>query len=292
MRRAALVAGLLGLLGAPPLSADETPAPPAAACEEVRPAEPVPWQPIWGLMGLHVFAAGPKVAPNGEEYHPSFSLDLDVNAWLWRSQRVYLFGDLRFWGEKPEAGVTNGRDGGLGFSKRQFDLTGGPAWNYAGPWEVRVFGYSFNNLNRGLDLVTPYGVNDGFGVENRYYLSHEYAQLGQAGYDIARADFVSVGFYPTKEMVGNDGQTFHPGLLLRAYLTCDLWDWPAYVFGDASFVSTRSLHPKLLLFDVGVAARPFPSWRQWEFRAGAESTADFETGGVLNLWYISLRYLF
>jgi hypothetical protein len=311
MLRAVLVAGLLGLLVALPLPAQQATLPdpwdsltgpsagsvlpseaPVSTSEEVGPAEALPWQTAWGLAGLRVFAQGPKIAPNGEEYHPSFSFDLNVNFWIWRSRRIYLFGDLRFWGERPENGVTNGRDGGLGFSKRQFDLSGGPAWNYAGSWEARVFGYSMSNLNRGLNPVTPWGLNDGFGVENRYYLSPEYARLGQAGFDVARATFLSVGYYPTKDMVGNDGQTFKPGLMLRAYLIYDLWDWPLYAFGDATFISERSLRPKLLLFDVGLAARPFRSWQQWEFRLGVENTADFQTGGVLNLWYGSLRFIF
>ena len=265
---------------------------PVSTSKEVCPAEVLPWQTAWGLTGLRVIAQGPKIAPNGEEYHPSFSLDLNVNFWIWRSQRIYLFGDLRFWGERPENGVTNGRDGGLGFSKRQFDLSGGPAWNYAGAWEARVFGYSMNNLNRGENPVTPGGVNDGFGVENRYYLSPEYAKLGQTGFDVARATFLGVGYYPTKDMVGNDGQTFKPGLMLRAYLTYDLWNWPVYAFGDATLISERALQPKLLLFDVGLAARPFRSWQQWEFRLGVENTADFQTGSVLNLWYGSLRFIF
>jgi hypothetical protein len=316
MRRAVLVAWLLGLLGALPLSAQESavrcgacldcpigcPGPVAGAVgacpaavlnsAELAPGEELPWQTAWGLVGLRIFAAGPKVAPNGQEYHPSFTGDLNFNFWVWRSQRVYLFGDLRFWGERPEYGVTNNRDGGLGFSKRQFDLTVGPAWNYAGPWEARIYGYSLNNLNRGGDLIAPQGINDGFGVENRYYLSEEYAKLGQTGFDVARATFLSVGYYPTKEMIGNDGRTFKPGLMLRAYLTCDLGDWPVYVFGDATFISERSLHPKLLLFDVGVAARPLPSYQQWEFRLGVENTGDFQVGNVQNLWYASVRWIF
>jgi hypothetical protein len=312
MHRAVLAAGLLGLLSAARLFAQDAavrldypalpPGPiagpsqtredPPPACGEAVLPEARPWQTAWGLAGLRIFAGGPKVAPNGQEYHPSFSIDLNGNLWLWRSQGLYLFGDLRFWGERPESGVTNGRDGGLGFSKRQFDLQGGLAWNYAGPWEARVFGYSDNNLNRGLNLVTPFGLNDGFGLENRYYLSPEYARLGQTGFDVARATFVSVGYYPTKEMVGNDGQLFNPGLLLRAYLTWDLWDWPAYAFGDASWISERSLRPRLLLFDLGLAARPFRSCPQWELRLGVENTADFQVGNVLNLWYASLRYIF
>ena len=120
----------------------------------------------------------------------------------------------------------------------------------------------------------------------------EYAKLGQTGYDVSRATFMSVGYYPTKEMVGNDGKTFDPGLMLRAYLTYDLGNWPVYAFGDATFIGERSCQPKLLLFDVGVAGRPFRRWQQWEFRLGAENTADFQTHSVQNLWYASVRFIF
>jgi hypothetical protein len=307
MRRAVLAALLFGWLGESPLPAQEwaVPAAPAASTdgsfgpnpetvpsENAPPAEEPAWQTAWGLVGFRVIPAGPKVAPNGEEYHPNFSMDLDFNIWLWRSQRLYLFVDARFWGEKPENGVTNGRDGFMGTSKRQFDLSGGAAWNYAGSWEARGFGYSFSNLNRGNSQVTPSGINDGGGFENRYYLSPEYEKLGQTGYDVAKATFLSIGYYPTKEMVGNDGQTFHPGLFLRAYLTCDLWDWPCYAFGDATLIGERSFQAKLLQFDLGLAVRPFHACQQCEFRLGVESTADFQVGDVLNLWYASIRYIF
>jgi hypothetical protein len=244
------------------------------------------------VAALRVIPAGPKVAPNGLEYHPNFSLDLDFNCWLWRGLRLYLFADMSLWGEKSEFGVTNANDGTLGTSKREFDLSGGAAWNYAGPWEARFFGYTDNNLNRGTNPVTPFGFTDGGGLENRYYLSEEYAKLGQPGFDVARATFLSIGYYITKDMVGNDGQMFAPGLLLRAYLTCDLWDWPAYAFGDVTFISERSLQPRLLLFDVGIAARPFHSCQQCEFRLGVDSTADFQVGNVLSLWYGSIRFIY
>jgi hypothetical protein len=316
MRRGVLGALLLGLLAATALSAQEpssravlgAPCAVDPVCSGAEPsqsseaqsspseqaaqAEPAPWQPVWGLSGLRVIAAGPKIAPNGQEFHPSFSIDLDFNLWLWRRRGLYLFGECRFWGERPEYGVTNARDGGLGFSKREFDLLGGAAWNYAGSWEARAYGYSLNNLNRGVDLVLPSGHNDGSVLENRYYLSPEYARLGTAGFDVARATFVSVGWLPTKELVGNNGKLFKPGLMLRAYLTQDLWNWPVYAFGDATFLTDRSLDARLLLFDVGLAGRPFRCWRQWEFRLGVENTADFQVGNVLNLWYVSLRYIF
>ena len=74
-------------------------------------------------------------------------------------------------------------------------------------------------------------------------------------------------------------ELFKPGLMLRAYLTYDLGDWPCYAFGDLTFISERSLHPRLLLIDTGLAARPFTSAPQWEFRLGAENTADSDGHG-------------
>jgi hypothetical protein len=265
---------------------------PTLPCAGPGPAEKPSWQTAWGLVGLHVIPEGPKTAPNGVEYHPNFTLDLDINLWLWRSQGLYLFGDARFWGEKPENGVTNGRDGFVGTSKREFDLWGGAAWNYYGPWEFRAFGYSDSNLNRGASEITPSGVIDGFGIENRYYLSREYAKLGQTGYDVTRADFLSIGYYPSKNMIGNDGQVFTPGLLLRAYLTCDLWSPSYYAFADAQFIGERGVQPKLLLFDLGAAGRPFHACQQCEFRLGVESTGDFQVHTVQNLWYVSVRFIF
>jgi hypothetical protein len=314
MHRTLLVACFLGLSVALPLSAQQavdspdvqraaarlvlTAEPPPATCEEASQVEERNWETVWGVVGLRAFFAGPKIAPNGEEYHPSFTLDLDFNFWVWRTQGLYLFSDLRFWGERPEYNVTNGKDSGLGFSKRQFDMVGGPAWNYWGPLEARLNGYTFNNLNRGQDFIHPAGLNDGFVVENRYYLTKEYARLGQQGFDVARADFLSIGYYLTKDLVGNDGVTFKPDLMLRAYLTCDLWNWPAYVYGDASLICERTFNPKLLLFDLGVAVQPFKlwelfsAWQNWELRLGVENTADLQTDNVNNLWYATIRVVF
>ncbi len=247
----AVAAWLLGLMAAVPLSAQEAavsgpgpsngpdlplridPNPQSGADSEAQaalavdggPVEGLPWQTAWGLLGLRIIPAGVKTAPNGVLYHPNFSLDGNLNIWLWRAARVYLFLDSRFWGERPEDNVTNGRDGFMGTSKRQFDLSGGAAWNYAGHWEARFSGYSYANLNRGNSLVAPTGFDDGCLVENRYYLSQEYDRLGQTGFDVARATFLSVGYFPSKTLTGNDGQTFKPGLMLRAYLNYDLWEW-------------------------------------------------------------------
>jgi hypothetical protein len=320
VRRGLMTAWLCGLLGAMPLAAQETtflkvpteapdsqlwPSPetgPALLHQapnatdvghvETIPGEISAWRSVWGLVELSVIPEGPKVAPNGEEYHPNFNMDLDFNFWIWRSQGLYLFADMTLWGERGEYGVTNVRDGFVATSKREFDLAGGAAWNYAGPWEARAFGYTDNNLNRGTNLVTPVGFTDGFGLENRYYLSPEYAKLGQSGFDVTRATFLSIGYFPSKDMVGNNGLTFLPGMMLRAYLTYDLWDWPCYVFGDATYISERSFEPRLLLFDVGFAARPFNCCKQFEIRLGVDNTGDFQVHTVQNLWYASFRFIF
>jgi hypothetical protein len=251
-----------------------------------------PWHTVWGVTELRIIPDGLRTGPDGGQYHPNFTIDFDFNFWLWRGERLYVFGDASLWGERSEDGVTNAKDGFWGTSKREFDVTGGAAWNYAGYWEARAFGYSYSNLNRGISQVTPSGFNDGAGLENRYYLSSEYAKLGQPGFDVTRADFLSVGYYPTKVLVGNDGQEFKPGLFLRAYLTCDLGQLPFYLYADTTFVTEQSLKPKLLLFDLGLAGRPFRCLPQCEFRLGAENTGDLEVKDVQSLLYISVRYVF
>jgi hypothetical protein len=164
------VAWLLGLLGPVTLSAQEKGSgetanlglcysslvpcpcaklgPPvmAATADEAGPDTTPQWQTVWGLVGLRAIPADLRVAPNGLEYHPNFSLDLNFNFWIWRTRGLYLFADARLWGQKNEFGVTNANDGVFATSKGEFDLSGGAAWNYTGPWELRAFGYSYNNL--------------------------------------------------------------------------------------------------------------------------------------------------
>src|SRR5262245_19622709 len=119
MRRALMVACLLGLLGLTRLSAQEKafgdtlapgssegslsplpdvelPSPAPAATEDATdPFMPPQWRTAWGLVGLRAIPAGPKVAPNGQLFHPNFSLDTNFNFWLWRTQGLYLYADAR-----------------------------------------------------------------------------------------------------------------------------------------------------------------------------------------------------
>jgi hypothetical protein len=247
---------------------------------------------VWGIAGVRGYPYGEHMAPNGIEYHQLFALDLDFNLWLWRQQGLYLFVESSFWGQKPGAGITNSSQGALDFSKRELDLNLGLAWNYHGPWEARVFAYSFNNLNRGASPVSPAGYRDGLGLENRYYLGSTYADLGTAAFDEARATFLSVGIYPTKRMVDADGQSFKPGPFLRAYLTWDLWGPKCYLFGDTQFIGSQSFTPTLLNLDAGVAVRPFDQVPRLEFRLGSQDVFGLRHGDPETSVYLSVRYIY
>jgi hypothetical protein len=235
---------------------------------------------------------GQQIAPNGLEYDPLFTLDTDLNVWLWRAQHLYAFGDSRFWGQKAAPGITNASQGAFDFSKRELDLNLGLAWNYYGMLEARAFAYSSNNLNRGTSTAQPSGFNDGVGLEQRWYVGGTYAELGQTGFDVAQATFVSVGYYPTKDMVDADGNLFKPGLFLRSYLTLPLIEDRWYLFVDAQAIATRSFLMETLYVDSGTAVRPFPHTQQIEFRLGSENRYDPQIHELETGCYGAMRVIF
>jgi hypothetical protein len=246
----------------------------------------------WGIAELRGFVLGQQTAPNGVDFRQLFSLDLNFNCWLWPAQGVYLFADAKFWGQKASPGVTNSNQGVFDFSKREMDLNLGAAWNYWGQWEARFFAYSANNLNRGTSPTKPTGYADGAGLENRYYLWEGYAHLGTEAFDAARATFVSLGFYPSKDMTDGEGLSFRPGPFGHAYLTWDLYGECLYVFADVVLIGTHSFTPKLLQMDGGVAARPFSAVRRVEFRVGTEGTYDLQYRELAIGVYGSIRLVF
>lgn len=247
---------------------------------------------VWGIVGLRGFPYGQVTASNGVEYNPLFSLDLDFNIWLWRAKRIYGYSNTRFWGQKAAPGVTNPHQGAFDFSKREFDFVGGVAWNYYGKWELRLLGYSFNNLNRGNSLVSPQGFNDGVGVENRYYLNPTYADLGTPAFDKARATFLSIGYYPSKSMVDGAGFEFTPGAFARAYVIYDLYGPKCYLFTDDTIISDRSFQPALFNTNSGIAYRPFNRVPRMELRLGSEDSVDILNADSETSAYLSLRYIF
>jgi hypothetical protein len=274
----------------PPPSVDGNLPAPAAGLWENPPAPAS--VAVWGILGLRSFPYGEQVASNGVEFRQLFSLDLDFNLMLWRRQGLYLFLESRFWGQKAAPGITNPAQGPFDFSKREFDFTPGLAWNYAGFWEARFFAYSFNNLNRGDSLISPYGFNDGIGLENRYYLAPTYADLGTSAFDKARATFLSVGYYPSKSMVDGAGVQFYPGPFARAYLIWDLLGEWCYLFGDFQILGTRGFQAKQFYLDAGLAVRPFTDIPRLEFRVGSEDTFDLQSSDIESSAYLSVRYIY
>lgn len=243
---------------------------------------PALWQRTWGIAAFDAFPTGQKMAPNGVPYDPMFSLDLLLNIALCRDREWYLFVKSRFWAQKPGEGITNSKQGVFDFSKRQFDLDGGVAWNFYGRLEGRAYFYSYNNLNRGENLWQPKGYKDGFAVECRYYLP-------STDFDKGLYRFLALGYYPTKELVGADGDRFKPSLFATAHVAYDFVPERFYVYADLEFITERPLEPKLLIADPGIAVRPFNSCQDLEFRVGAESTIDLQLGFTRTLLYATAR---
>lgn len=262
----------------------------AVPFEEINGPE---YQRVWGVVGLRLFADGEKMAPNGVPFDPLFSLDLNFNLWVWPQEGLYLYSDTRFWGQKATQGVTNGDQGQFDFSKREFDFSGGAAWNYYRYLEARVFAYSYNSFNRGVDLSKPHGFKDGVGLENRYYLSSIYRLLGTRRYDVTEAAYIGVGYYPTKELFDSNGNSYKPSAFLDAYLVLDFWEeHRGYLYGDIQLIAERPLSARTLYTDLGLALRPLRKVWGLEFRVGAETTYDVQENFARNLVYCALRVVY
>lgn len=252
--------------------------------------------PIWGVLSLRGFPYGQHIASNGVEFKPLFAADISFNFWIWRRQGLYLYIDAAFWGQKAAPGITNPTQGQFDFSKREYDLAGGAAWNYWGPLEARVFAYSFNNLNRGDSSVSPSGFKDGVGVENRIYVNSVYKNLGNVDYDLPRANFLGIGYFPTKDMIDAGGNVFKPGLSLRGYmtfLTIKRHDRPIfYVYSDTQFLTARSMSPALFILDAGLALRPFDCIPRFEFRVGTQDYFNLHDNEKVTSAYLGISFIF
>jgi hypothetical protein len=280
---------LLLVVSVSPLALAQEGSPPTAEClpftrlpADAPPAERA-FRMVWGIAEIDGYL-GQRMAPNGFLYHPDYGVNIDLNIWVLPALGLYLFDESLFW-----MGTTHG----LNFTKRELDLNVGVAWNYYGRLEARVFGYSDNNLNRGVSPEHSAGYNDGFGIENRFYLNPIYNALGTSDYDQAKATFVSIGYFPTKTLTGADGLQFHPSLFARAYLTCDVVKECCYVYADTTFIIERQpFDAKLLNTDIGAALRPFQHLPRLEFRAGCLDVWDIQVGNARPVGYLSIRYVF
>jgi hypothetical protein len=257
--------------------------PPAVELATVEQAGPVVAPPgrTWGQAGIYGYADGSKMAPNGVPYDPLFALDLLLNISLTSDRSLYLYSDSRFWTQRFVDGIAHGP---FDFSKRQFDLDAGAAYNYVGPFEARAFAYCYNNINRGDSPFLPVGYVDGVGVENRYYLE-------STNFDAGLYRFLSLGYYFTKDMIDADGKTFRPSLFARASLALDVWPEQLYLYSDVTCIAHRPVVPKLLLGDLGVAVRPFTQVPDLEFRVGADNNWDVQVRRLRTLLYGNVRFV-
>jgi hypothetical protein len=231
----------------------------------------------WGVVGVTGYATGTHEAPNGFSFDPLFALDSDLNFGLLPNKQLYLFLQDGFWVQRTSAAAS-------GKNQRELDADFGLAWNYFDSFELRASAYSLNNLNRGTSLASPNGYKDGIAVENRYY-------FGPADiYDIGRLSFVSLGYYPTKALVGNNGQSFRPGLFAHGYLTQDLpTPFRSYLYGGVQLTAEDAVTPRLVETDFGLAFRPIADRQSLEFRVGDDLTNDVQAHVTRNLVYGAVR---
>jgi hypothetical protein len=248
--------------------------------------------PVFGVVGLRGFAMGTRVAPNGVPFTPIFDLEMNFNIWISRKHHVYLFADGSFWAQKAAPGITNAKQGSFDFSKREIDLALGAAWNYWGRMEGRFSAYSLGNINRGKSQVAPSGFADGTLLENRWYIGQEYDNLGTSEYDIPRANFVSIGYFPTKHLVDNTGHQFKPGAYMRAYLTADLFSPQYYIYSDSELIANRSFELALFKEDAGFALRPFLKLPRLEFRLGTTVVVDAQNSDSDTSLYGMVRFVY
>src|ERR1700704_4110153 len=243
----------------------------------------VGWPQVWGYLDMAGVFVGERMAPNGVPFQPLFVTSLNLNIGLMPNKKLYIFTETRFWMQEPGLGITNPHQGNFDFSKREFDFNVGLAWNYWDRFELRTSAYSAGNLNRGVSLTSPSGFKDGVLLENRYY-------FGSANvYDVSRLSFISVGYYPTKSLVGGDGAEFHPGLFARGYATYDIPWIRSYVYGVLQFTAERYATPRLLEIDAGFATRPFNRFENLEFRIGDNVMLDVKANTTRNLNYVAVR---
>ncbi len=233
---------------------------------------------VWGGLGARIIPVGQKMAPNGVLFDPLFSLDLELNIALCHDRSVYLFSATRFWGQKSAPNITNSSQGAFDFSKREFDLTVGAAWNYWRTLEIRGFVYSYNNLNRGrndseFSASRPYGYNDGGAVENRWYY-----------FDSC---FLGIGYAPTKELIGNNGLTFQPGWFLTSSIWAPLWNEKNQLYWNASLIGENTGTARMFYCDIGYACVPFACLPRLEFRTGTEVWCDLSYN-TLATYYLGL----
>lgn len=241
---------------------------------------------LWGTLGWKLYGTGARIAPNGVSFDPLFTLDLDLNLGLLPQKRLYIFVEDKFWGQRAAPGITNGNQGDFDFSKREFDVDIGLAWNAFGRLEIRGAAYALNNLNRGTSLERSAGSLDGARLEARYYLG--YGNI----YDTGRLNFISLGYYPAQSLIGGNGEKFRPGGFSRGQFSYEMPALRSSLYCDVRLIGEDTGKLRLLTLDAGFATRPFTTFPNLEFRVGDDLSADIQANTTHNLVYGAVRLVF
>lgn len=237
---------------------------------------------IWGYLDFRIMD-GDKIGPNGLEYNPCFSFDFNFNFAITGDRSLYAFLDSRFWASKSEWNIfrSNSEVGA-----RQIDFYPGLAWNFWDRFEGRLYGYSFNNLNRGAPRPSLEGMRDGVAIEGRYYFAG--TEFDQAIYN-----YLSVGYYMSNDMVDNLGNLWEPSAYLRWSYNVPLFEQRFYFYTIGELIAQRNpTGAKWLWLDTGISFRPIPHLPLLDFRFGNEANIDIDNNKSLLMWYVGARFAF
>ena len=80
--------------------------------------------------------------------------------------------------------------------------------------------------------------------------------------------------------------------MARAYLTFDIPLLRSYLYFDGQYIADESFMPRLLLYDAGVAVRPFPTLQNLEFRMGGSGVYDIQYHYDRSIGYLGVRLQF
>lgn len=245
--------------------------------------EAASWREVWGYLAVQGYAPGDRMAPNGVVFDPRFRSDLNLNLSLLPRKKLYVFLETEFWMQRSSPATIDDNQVVYNFSKREFHINTGFAWNAFDRLELRVSAEALDNLNRGNSKTTASGNTDGAQFEARYYFGSSNV------YDVGQLNFVGIGYNPSHDLIGGDGFEFEPGLFAQVYATYSIPALRSYLYGHATLIEQENDSLRLVTFDAGIATRPFKHVQNLEFRLGNEVTADIEASTTRDLIYGAIR---
>lgn len=95
-------------------------------------------------------------------------------------------------------------------------------------------------------------------------------------------------------MISPNGDEFNAGLFAQGQATMDipLGTHPVYGFGLIKATAQKTIMPRLIDFDLGIAWRPFANHERLEFRTGYQRTHDLKGPVDQDLIYGAVRALY